>query len=280
MTLLWIGANSKESIVDEGQWQNIKPGIFIRDTLQPVLDHVLAKRTETPDFSEISFPPEWNNEDVLFFTAALWGGFFSLLPTPYLAKTSRNSAARQFFGELENGGLFSWDDLEDSEQVGFLSSMRQDKGGINFSQTKQKKQKVGFLGTLQKVWVGTAWPGGEMVKVTPGIDSKGVFGWLISVSHPVQLPVAEIFFLVNFNIRKLKLCLKCFRFHWDRKHEICKVCREDKTPEETFANTLYQASSRGRVSVEDRKRFLSILNFHGLDEAKKRYKEFLKQTKS
>ena len=278
--LLSLWADGKEEVyLDDGNWLKIKPGRFLSEYLQPVvLDHRINGRIDTPDFSKVTLPSNWSEMDIRIYTMALCEGYTALLPTPYLSKITSTTPAKTL-GRLEKGGLLAWDDLENPDTVDFNPSLRDSKDGVYFAEPTPRKYKIGFMDTLKEIWDGAAWPEGKAVQAAPQISEKDVFGWQIIVSHPVQLPIAEIFFLTTFNVRKMKLCFKCGHFHWGKKHIICLKCRrenEKKTPEEVFKNTLIKAKGPGRESItpEQYQKVLNVLKNHDLETAKKRYEEF------
>jgi hypothetical protein len=103
-----------------------------------------------------------------------------------------------------------------------------------------------------------------------------VFGWAYEVHHHVQLPVAEFFGFVTFNIRKLKFCQECWRFHWEKSHIICEQCREEKKrprgPLVAFQDKIRKAKERGIIKDNDQhKELLKVFKREGETAANRRY---------
>jgi len=133
--------------------------------------------------------------------------------------------------------------------------------GLNFSDkevgfsSNQKRHKTGFIDVLLKVWDGSVL-GGEGIVAGPAFDGKAL-GLAAYCPHLVQLAVAEVFFLVNYNIRKLKFCPACAVYHWEKDHIICRDCRntrerkrrvaKKKTPKDTFLNKEPTNESSERI---------------------------------
>lgn len=287
MTYLFFTPSS-EFFSDNGQnWKRVKPGFYIGEYLQYAVDKAHDRQTGTPPF-----PTTWHEMDSRFFLLCLNGAYFSLLPPPYFSGALKNQGAKQTMVHLEREGVFAWDDIENVEQVDFMPGLNfSNRNGLGFSISK-RESKVGFLETLMRVWDGSPL-GGEGIIAGPAFNEK-TLGWFACCHHPVQLPVAEIFFLANYNIRKLKFCHNCGKFHWEKSHIVCKDCRnkrerkrragKEKTPKEKFLNKVYQSLTRkGIKGGRQRKAVLKQINDNlaegGLEAAERAFREILTDIK-
>lgn len=302
---------SSELISENGHnWKRIKSGFYIGEYLQYAVDSAVIEASKlnnasTPKYLQYAvdrilnrqadappFPADWNEMDIRFFLFCLNAAYFSLLPPPYFLGAFKSQGAKQNLVHLEREGGFAWDDVEKAEQVDFMPGLNFSNGnGLGFSTGKRKK-RIGFLDGLMKVWNGSVL-GGKGVIAGPAFNGKTI-GWASCCFHQVQFAVAEVFFLVNYNIRKLKLCPKCGKFHWENGHIVCRDCRnkyerkrranKEKTPKDKFLNKVYQTLTRKGIKEErQRKEVLEQINNsfaqEGLEAAERVFRKILDDIK-
>jgi hypothetical protein len=285
MTFVFFHPMGEKTSLDGVNWRRVNPGFCVARYLQYAMDvAVHGREWETPP----PLPDGWENEYRRRFLINLWGAVVPLLPTQYFSMALRNRTARQNLSHAEENGLFAWDDAGNENQFDLLPGIKEGVSGLELSLNK-RKHKLGVLDGLMDVWSGVIIDG-EGMGAVPAYDKDKGIGWAVCCHHPVQIAVAEIFFLTTYNIRRLKLCPACAKFHWEKDHVVCRGCRnarerkrrsvKGKTPEERFLNKVYQQLTRMKIKEKDqREKFLGkirdSLEQEGLEAAEVVYGKLL-----
>jgi hypothetical protein len=242
----------KERVWDGNRWKRVSVGHYLTAILGPVLKtfSALLESAEPPEEKRKRFreaidtalpsPPFYNVIDKRAFLESLLTGFSSIWPYG-----NRHHTAREAFQEWERT-----------------------------QSLKQKKKVWPALPYLQGSW--------RKCNIYPDIMDKNLkplLGWIIEAPTPWDAAACEVILMIVHNVRnKLNLCPKCFTFHWEKDHHICRECRREKerekkaeklkTPKTRFLNLLSQDKTRGKLTEEQIKHLKAILEKQGTKAAK------------